>query len=909
MNKESIFRQLELRLAGCSLTADALGGFSAMAIADSLRQKRSIISHHLNNLHREQRVVKVNSRPVLFLPVEALRRHHRLAVRQGDYASIQALCAERQDSLELLIGAQGSLQESLRQCKAAISYPGAGLPLLLRGPTGTGKSFLARQLWQYAIEQGILPPEAPFTVFNCAEYANNPELLTSKLFGHAKGAFTGADRAVSGLIETSNGGVLFIDEVHRLPPEGQEKLFHFMDNGTWRRLGESSDERSATVRLIFASTEDLEKHFLATFIRRIPVIVKILPIAERGQYERLAFIHHFFRREAQRLHHDLSLDSEIISQLMQETLEGNVGGLENLIRNICASAWTFGQRDDGVLEVKAGQLPDRLLMEVPFTVPQAAERVMIYREGGVFPLVSGQHQEYLRLTENICGLCEELAQENITARTFDKLVYQNLTLYLDALMNKESPRARQDKRLRFIEDVGKAIAAHYDLELNAEFAFLTGRYLTSLPLTPVEASPSVRHVMLRWLEEAPGLAQRVAQKLLDVVNNKYDLLIDTLDRLVVAAIVSNAIDATSGGKVKALIISHGYSTASSIAGVANRLIGEKIYHAMDMPMEVAFSDVSRAIVDYLQHTDTRAGVMVLIDMGYTKEIADALLSVIHGPLVVVDNVTTRLALNVASEIALQKNIEQIAEEIVPLNQSRWDVFWPAQKKARALLVTCITGIGTAFKFKNLMEKSQLTDFDINIIACEYTRLKNNRMAASLLNQYEVIAVIGTIDPQLAGVPWVGIEELLGEQGYAHLSQLLSGYLNDKQIALINKNMVREFSLHNVVNSLTILNASKTMGHIETIIAEWQNTLGFSFNNNLIISLYVHLSCMIERLVMRNEITHYKNLTEFNERHGDFIAMVNHSFQRLKILYNVALPVAEIGYIHDIFELRIEDFRW
>ncbi|MCT7017286.1 sigma-54-dependent transcriptional regulator, partial [Salmonella enterica] len=720
MNKESIFRQLELRLAGCSLTADALGAFSAMAIADSLRQKRSIISHHLNNLHREQRVVKVNSRPVLFLPVEALRRHHRLAVRQGDYASIQALCAERQDSLELLIGAQGSLQESLRQCKAAISYPGAGLPLLLRGPTGTGKSFLARQLWQYAIEQGILPPEAPFTVFNCAEYANNPELLTSKLFGHAKGAFTGADRAVSGLIETSNGGVLFIDEVHRLPPEGQEKLFHFMDNGTWRRLGESSDERSATVRLIFASTEDLEKHFLATFIRRIPVIVKILPIAERGQYERLAFIHHFFRREAQRLHHDLSLDSEIISQLMQETLEGNVGGLENLIRNICASAWTFGQRDDGVLEVKAGQLPDRLLMEVPFTVPQTAERIMIYREGGVFPRVSGQHQEYLRLTENICGLCEELAQENISARTFDKLVYQNLTLYLDALMNKESPRARQDKRLRFIEDVGKAIAAHYDLELNAEFAYLTGRYLTSLPLTPVEASPSVRHVMLRWLEEAPGLAQRVAQKLLDVVNNKYDLLIDTLDRLVVAAIVSNAIDATSGGKVKALIIAHGYSTASSIAGVANRLIGEKIYHAMDMPMEVAFSDVSRAIVDYLQHTDTRAGVMVLIDMGYTKEIADALLSVIHGPLVVVDNVTTRLALNVASEIALQKNIEQIAEEIVPLNQSRWDVFWPAQKKARALLVTCITGIGTAFKFKNLMEKSQLTDFDINIIACEYT---------------------------------------------------------------------------------------------------------------------------------------------------------------------------------------------
>ncbi|HBR2010399.1 TPA: sigma 54-interacting transcriptional regulator, partial [Klebsiella pneumoniae] len=268
MNKESIFRQLEQRIAGRALTAEALGEFNAMAIADSLKQKRSIISHHLNNLHREQRVVKVNGRPVLFLPVTVLRDHHRLAVRHGEYASIQALCADRQDSLAQLIGAQGSLQEALRQCKAAISYPGAGLPLLLRGPTGTGKSFLARQLWHYAIDEGILPADAPFTVFNCAEYANNPELLTSKLFGHAKGAFTGADKAVPGLIETSNGGVLFIDEVHRLPPEGQEKLFHFMDNGSWRRLGESADERSATVRLIFASTEDLEKHFLATFIRR-----------------------------------------------------------------------------------------------------------------------------------------------------------------------------------------------------------------------------------------------------------------------------------------------------------------------------------------------------------------------------------------------------------------------------------------------------------------------------------------------------------------------------------------------------------------------------------------------------------------------------------------------------------------
>ncbi len=67
-------------------------------------------------------------------------------------------------------------------------------------------------------------------------------------------------------------------------------------------------------------------------------MVKSLPIAELGQYERLAFIHHFFRRESQRLPHDSSLDSEMISPLMQETRDGNVGGVETPIRIICCSA-------------------------------------------------------------------------------------------------------------------------------------------------------------------------------------------------------------------------------------------------------------------------------------------------------------------------------------------------------------------------------------------------------------------------------------------------------------------------------------------------------------------------------------------------------------------------------------------
>jgi Transcriptional regulators containing an AAA-type ATPase domain and a DNA-binding domain len=120
------------------------------------------------------------------------------------------------------IGSNGSLKNVVSQCEAAVNYPPNGLSIIITGNSGVGKSFLAKQIYNYAVSSKSIASNAPFLTLNCADYANNPELLSSILFGYVRGAFTGANEDKSGLLEQADGGYLFLDEVHRLSSENQE---------------------------------------------------------------------------------------------------------------------------------------------------------------------------------------------------------------------------------------------------------------------------------------------------------------------------------------------------------------------------------------------------------------------------------------------------------------------------------------------------------------------------------------------------------------------------------------------------------------------------------------------------------------------------------------------------------------
>ena len=208
---------------------------NASQLGTQLGLSRNWISQYLNEYYNDGTFIKINTRPVVLLDREALEEKYSIRVDKNLLTSFDELRTIIQgqniSDFEKLIGQKGSLRDVVDKCKASISYPPHGLPTLLYGPTGTGKSSIAAMMYEYGINHKILKDNAAFLHVNCSEYANNPELITANLFGYKKGAFTGAESDNVGMIKAAEGGVLFLDEVHCLRPECQEKLFLFMDNG------------------------------------------------------------------------------------------------------------------------------------------------------------------------------------------------------------------------------------------------------------------------------------------------------------------------------------------------------------------------------------------------------------------------------------------------------------------------------------------------------------------------------------------------------------------------------------------------------------------------------------------------------------------------------------------------------
>jgi len=207
--------------------------------------------------------------------------------------------------------------------------------VMLRGESGTGKELIAQ-----AIHYNSLRREGPFIKINCAAFPET--LLESELFGHEKGAFTGAEQKKPGRFERASGGTLFLDEIGEIPLSFQVKLLRVLQEREFERVG-GTETLSVDLRIIVATNRNLEEdvkegRFREDLYYRLNVIPIFLPSLRERQEDIPLLIEHFLRRFNEENHKNVTLPPELLKVLIEYPWPGNVRELENQMERLVVMA-------------------------------------------------------------------------------------------------------------------------------------------------------------------------------------------------------------------------------------------------------------------------------------------------------------------------------------------------------------------------------------------------------------------------------------------------------------------------------------------------------------------------------------------------------------------------------------------
>lgn len=881
--------------------------FSTSKLAARLGVKRNTVSHYLNQLVSENKIIKIKTRPVIFLDRENLTKTTNKVLNQ-EYDSIEDLTKSlrKTDAFSGVIGHDQSLYGQIRKLKAAASYPGK-LPVLINGQTGTGKTYIARKFFDYCVAEGYIPSNGKFVSFNCAEYADNPELLTSTLFGYAKGSFTGAETAHNGLFDEANNGMLFLDEVHRLDPKGQEKLFSYLDSGEIAPLGEAAKKKSLNVRLICATTEDIKSSFLATFIRRIPVQITMPPLSDRTTNEIRSLIIYFFILHAKKIKKNINVNNHVLLTLANTKYESNIGQLKNDVLLSVASALSKTEKNDqNSIYVKLADLPQGILLSgISFSKEiwsRNKKNILIKPNSKIQDFVDNyESTNYIEKTMNqILSLYDEVSFNSFISKAFaklnnlcDYLIFKKKTMdkgelplnLIKKMLNQEVGYLQDDLRNDFNGNIIVAISYYFYFRQEKHWQLLQNQ------------SKTIKRIVSEINEV--NYTSEVVDTILNVVNNMLNLYIDDIDKLFLAIYLSGAQRKKSSNLVHCILLAHGYSTASSIADTVNKIAGEPLLDSFDMPIDILPEEIAKKVSNYIHVRHVVNGLILMVDMGSLEKIPELLQMDLNFPVVILNNVFTQLALFVANYIKERKPIESIINKMDETIHNDYRIIYPKMVKQNVILVCCTTGVGTANKIKKMVEESLPLKSKVQVMSCSYNWLKLEDQEMALKRKYNVLVVIGTADPKYYNIPYISLEELVSGSKLSTLKRILKGILSDKNLDHFNESILRNFTIERVINSLTILDTKEVIKNIDSCIKLMDKYLNVTLSNTTMMALFVHISCMIERIIRNQMLETPPNNFKETAQSVKTIKNIRRSLRQLERIYNIKIPITEIKYIYDL----------
>lgn len=866
-------------------------GITASELATLLQLDRANVSSDLNKLVKDNRLLKTSTRPVRFY----IETNTSLETHSTKGTSLDTFAIENK-----------SLKIAIEKAKASILYPPNGMHTLLLGETGVGKSMFASLMHEYAIEVEQLPKDAPFIVFNCADYANNPQLLLGQLFGIKKGAYTGASDQ-KGLIEKAHEGILFLDEVHRLPPEGQEMLFTFIDRGVYRRLGETENERKARVLIITATTEEPNSFLLKTFTRRIPMTVTLPPLRERTHKERFALLQLFFTNEAIRLRKEIHVSPNTMRAFVFYNCPNNIGQLKTDVQIACAKAYSdFVTKKRDSVCVSSTDLP-WYMKEGLFIERKSRHLYQIPNETFVFTGDEGWSKHTIKpegsrssIYDYIDYKYEELQARGIEEEELELLIENDIQSFFVQYFNQISKKTSHENVFKIVNrnivSVCEKIAELAEKYLSKTFdekVFLALSLHVQTTLQRLQGGKQIHHPQLNQIRTKYKEAFSVAMQCIQLLEEELQITIpiDEAGFLTMFFVVDPI--PASQTEVKVLILAHGNGIATEMANVANELLGIDEVTGIDMPLHESPKDFLERVKVYMKTLQNVNGLLLLVDMGSLAYIGDILETEFKIPVRVLSMTSTPHALEAARKAQLGYSLDALYETVKNLTPFYLNVQEekkkPLSPMKSVILTACLTGEGSALAIQKMLENYLRFDKDlIEIIPISIVHEKDlTKMIENIKKERNIICIVTNFDMQIPCLTYhfqdivnytaiQPIQELITyEETYAKMADILEQQMQRNDGALLIK---------------TIRYALNTI----------QELISLQLTPDSLMGVILHMSCMVDRLQKGESLLPHPDKEKRRQDEYWMYMKVKKALQPIENTFEIQIPDDEVFYIMDFF---------
>ncbi|PPK48627.1 sigma 54-interacting transcriptional regulator [Clostridium algidicarnis] len=861
-------------------------GVSTEYLSKLLDMKRANVARELGKLINEGTISKGEGRPVLYYVNNNSK---------GDKAQNENL-KQKPSVFDSIIGKNFSLKHPIALAKAAIVYPPKGLHTLIVGETGVGKSFFAKCMFKYSLEVNNINNNGSFAVLNCADYANNPQLLLSHLFGVEKGAYTGATENKDGIIERARDGILFLDEVHRLPSEGQEMLFTLIDEGKYTPLG-STREVTINTMIICATTENIESSLLKTFKRRIPVTITLPSLRERTAEERASLIENFFEEESKRIGKKIDVETDAFTALLNYECPNNIGELKGNIQIGCAKAFLrtmFTEEkmeitiDDFSEEVRAGLLLSKKISskDLKLKINNDAEFDDEYMEDK-YSLSKDLYEFIDKETESLKkrGLKEDEIKNKISNE-----VEGFINNYLSSINNNSSEddikRIVNNELYDFLSNF--MYLAEYKLKRNISKNIFLGlllhidTFIGRIRENRLIANPKIDKIRKRYPEEF-----KIAMMLSEKLEQKYDFTVP-MDEIGFITMFFAADIEKVEGRVTVIVAMHGKCTATSMAEVTNQLLNENHAIGFDMPLSMKPEVALNKIENIIKENHEGVGAILLVDMGSLKFFDKIIKSNTGIDVKAVDMVTTATVIEATRKALMHQSLDEIVKSVDLESRYVGNFIGKSiDSKKEVIITACSTGEGTAQKLKEIIYSKYSKDKYEVINLSIKDKEKFKKAVGNIRKDSNIISIISAFDLKIEGIHYIPMDKFFKE----FMGEDFEEHIKDEKLIKDIKNVYKDY--------LDLQKADYIVNSFMELLTTMKYLFGIHLDSEKLNGLLMHFGCLIQLLINREEREGCNNLELILSRHQEIFKYLQDGLQDLEETLKIKFTEDDLANIVEI----------